>query len=249
MEEKNQRIAGDIRFDMPASEKIENFWYHYKWHTIVTAFVVVVGVILILQLCTKVEYDLNILYAGEKNITTTSLSGDGNSEYLSILSALESVGNDENDDGNVSFNLQKLYILSEKELESALGGIKDPMQKASLESKMQENYDTLYNYIMFGDYYLYFLSEDIFHDYEERFESSIFASISEYTKAGGEYSYAGDGGIYLSSLGIYEATDLSLLPPDTVVCIRLPGVLGARDDGKSYAAAEDLLKKILAFDE
>ena len=62
-----------------------------------------------------------------------------------------------------------------------------------------------------------------------------------------EYSYASERGIYLSSLAVHESTMLSMLPDDTVVCIRLPGVLGARDDGKAYAAAEDMLRKILSY--
>ena len=86
-------------------------------------------------------------------------------------------------------------------------------------------------------------------DYESRLDSSIFAPISGYVAEGAEYSYASERGIYLSSLDAYESTSLSMLPADTVVCIRLPGVLGARDDGKAYAAAEDVLRKILAYNE
>jgi hypothetical protein len=123
------------------------------------------------------------------------------------------------------------------------------MQKASLESEMQSNYDMLYSYVMYGDYYLCLLSEDVFLDYGSRLGTSIFAPIAGYTVDGGEYLYAGERGIYLSSLAVYESTELSILPPDTVVCIRLPGVLGARDDGKAYAAAEALLKKILSYNE
>lgn len=249
MDEKVEKIGADVRMHFRTNEKMENFWYHYKWHTIVAAFVVIVGVILTLQLCTKVDYDLHILYAGDKNIKTTSLSGDGKSEYSDLISALELVGFDENSDGNVNINLQKLYILGEKAFEEAVKDVQDPMQKASLESEMQKNYESLYNYLMFGDYYLCFLSEDVFFEYEEQFEESVFAPLSGYVKDGVEYSYANERGIYISSLEMYEATALSLLPPDTVVCIRLPGVLGARDDGKAYSAAENLLKKILGYSE
>ena len=249
MEERNEKIGADAKMHIRTSEKFENFWYHYKWHTIVVAFAVVVGIILTLQFCTKVEYDLHIIYAGEKIIKTSSLSGDGKSEYFDLVSALGNIGIDENNDGNVNVNLQNIYILSEKELADINKNERDPMQKASLESEMQSNYDMLYNYVMYGDYYLCFLSEDVFLDYESKLSSSIFAPISGYTVDSGEYSYASERGIYLSSLEIYETTALSILPADTVVCIRLPGVLGARDDGKAYAAAEALLRKMLAYDE
>ena len=249
MDDRNEKIGADVKMHIRTNEKLENFWYHYKWHTIAAAFVLVVGVILTLQLCTKVNYDLHVIYAGEKIIKSSSLSGDGKSEYSDLIMLLSSIGNDENNDGNVNVNLQNIYILSEKELEEKKNSITDSMQKASLESEMQENYDLLYNYIMYGDYYLCFLSEDIFFDYESRLGASVFAPISDYAKDGGEYSYASERGVYLSSLEIYKTTSLSLLPADTVVCIRLPGVLGSRDDGSAYAAAEALLKKILFYNE
>ena len=57
----------------------------------------------------------------------------------------------------------------------------------------------------------------------------------------------GDTGTNMSMTIGAAARELSMLPDDTVVCIRLPGVLGARDDGKAYAAAEDMLRKILSY--
>ena len=249
MDERNEKIGSDAKMHIRTSEKLENFWYHYKWHTLAAVFVLVVGIVLAIQLFTKVDYDLHVIYAGEKTIKQTSLSGDGKSEYFDFVSVLENIGNDENNDGNVNVNLQNIYILSEKELNEACKDITDSMQKASLESEMQTNYNLLYSSIMYGDYYLCFLSEDVFFDYEKRLDTSIFAPISGYISEGGEYLYASERGIYLSSLEIYGGTALSMLPEDTIVCIRLPGVIGARDDGKAYAAAEDMLKKILAYNE
>ena len=249
MDERNEKIGADAKMYIRTSEKVENFWYHYKWHTIVAVFVLVVGVILTLQLCTKADYDVHVIYAGEKIIRNTSLSGDGKTEYSDLTSALGTIGKNAENGENVNVNLQNIYILSEKELAEKNKETTDPMQKARLESEMQANYDTLYESIMYGDYYLCFLSEDVFLDYESRLTSSIFAPISGYTADGVEYSYASERGIYLSSLDAYESTSLSMLPADTVVCIRLPGVLGARDDGKAYAAAEDVLRKILAYNE
>ena len=58
MDERNEKIGTDAKIHLPTNEKLENFWYHYKWHTITAVFVIVVGVILTLQLCTKVDFDL-----------------------------------------------------------------------------------------------------------------------------------------------------------------------------------------------
>ncbi len=245
MNEKNEKISGDLKVKFKIPEKLDNFLYHYKWHTIAAVFVLIVGVILTLQLCTKENYDIHILYAGEKNISSSSLSGDGSNEYSSLVAALEDIRNAGNDGDKVNINLQKLYVLSESELEEALSKLKDPFEKASLETSIAENYDSLYSLLMYGEYYLALLSEDIYLSYENKLDTSIFAPIKNYTKEGAEYEFAGEGGIYLSSLDIYSDPALNILPEDTVVCIRLPGVLGARDDGEAYKKAEDMLRAML----
>lgn len=54
---------------------LENFWYHYKIPTLLAAaaliFLTVVGV----QIATKENYDLYVLYAGPANINQTGASG------------------------------------------------------------------------------------------------------------------------------------------------------------------------------
>ena len=110
MSENNQNIPVEPKFKIKVSPKLENFWYHYKWHTIVGIFIVIVAAILITQLFTKTEYDVNIIYAGEKAIATTSLSGDGVTELSTITRALEMAGEDYNNDKKVRFNLHNLQI-------------------------------------------------------------------------------------------------------------------------------------------
>ncbi|MDD7572648.1 MAG: hypothetical protein PUJ72_00095 [Eubacteriales bacterium] len=46
---------------------LDNFWYHNKWKTIVSLFVVVVLSICVFQLATKKKYDACIMYVGAKS--------------------------------------------------------------------------------------------------------------------------------------------------------------------------------------
>ena len=244
MDEKNQNIPVNPKFNIKVSEKLENFWYHYKWHTIAGVFVLIVSSILLFQLFTKKSYDINIIYAGEKSISQTSLSGDGVTELSILTRAIESVAEDYNNDGIVRFNLHNLMIMSAEEYNSAVSNITDPMKKATLESEIQANRNTL-NDLMYSGYYLYFFSEDIFREHDG--DESIFADIRSYVKEGAEYSYASDRGIYISSLPIYETTDLSMLPADTVVCLRLPGVFDSNSGGNKYELSERLLRSLLSY--
>ncbi len=250
MEEKNEKITGELKINIKKSEKLENFWYYYKWHTIIGAFVLVFAVILTLQFCTKEEYDLHILYAGEKNISSASLSGDGDSEYSLLVSALESASGKTENGENVNISLQVLRVLSESQLEEVTKDMNSSMDKSAFESGIAENYSQLHNYIMYGDYYLLLLSEDMFLAFDKKLDGeSIFAPISQYTKSGTDYEYINERGIYLSSLEIYSEPAVSVLPANTVVCIRLSGVSGTRDNGKGYAKAEEALREILEYKE
>ena len=69
MEERNEKIDISPNVKIPVSKKFENFWYYYKWHTIIGIALVAVVVVLIVQLFTKPSYDVNIVYAGEKSIS------------------------------------------------------------------------------------------------------------------------------------------------------------------------------------
>ena len=44
---------------------LENYWYHYKWITLVVAFLVVVVAVCTIQSCTAKSSDINITYAGK----------------------------------------------------------------------------------------------------------------------------------------------------------------------------------------
>ena len=87
--------------------KLENFWYHYKWHTIISVFLVFVAVIGIWQYIDTPQYDYQIiLYTSRSD--TTALATALNKE-LCVL------GDDINGDGEV--NVQ-IYNMSYGDMDS-----------------------------------------------------------------------------------------------------------------------------------
>ncbi len=61
----------------------DNFWYHYKWHTIVVLFFAVVFGVCTIQACTMEKADIVITYAGR-----VDLSIEENSDIGKDISAL-----------------------------------------------------------------------------------------------------------------------------------------------------------------
>ena len=68
----------------------ENFWYHYKFHTIAVVFAVFVLTVGILQLVGKTNPDIYIMYAGEKFYENTNgiITVNGHNGPLYFLGAV-----------------------------------------------------------------------------------------------------------------------------------------------------------------
>lgn len=76
----------------------ENFWYHYKFYTIVVLVVVVTLAVSIAQCSTKTQYDYEIVLATNKVQMTTS-------QIDAIKNELLAYGEDQNGDGEVNILL------------------------------------------------------------------------------------------------------------------------------------------------
>lgn len=236
---ENKKDCGTV---MSPKEKLENFWYHYKWHTIVCAVVIVIAVIVLSQLLTKPKYDAHILYAGDTKILNTSIDGDL-PHYQRLLSSLKKVVGDENDDGSIDISLQALYALTE----SQLAGISSD-KTAELSLALTDS-ETLESALVVGEYYVCFLSEELFFQYDALYDGSIFAPLAKYIASSDEnYEYASERGIYLRSLPYSQHIDL---PGDTVVCLRSLNGYAQSINGKSneraFATGERIITSILNY--
>ena len=244
MDEQNEKIeGGEVKIKLPTSKKLENFWYYYKWHTIVGVFLVFVAVVLLLQTCGKVKTDAYILYAGPHDVSRVAQNGDI-SEYESMLSTFKRVCKDQDGDGLTTIALLDLFVVNQSEANRLLEENPGSEINAAL---VKEDTDTLQQKLVVGEYYLCFLSERLFFEYEEAYEGKLFAPIAAYTKDGGEYEYASEHGIYLSSLPFSELPTIADLPSDTVVCIRRFGGFGMGNDEDQFKVSEEILRNILSY--
>lgn len=53
---------------MTFKQKIENFWYHYKWHTIIIVFFIITGLVCLVQCSTKEQPDDKALLYVNQNL-------------------------------------------------------------------------------------------------------------------------------------------------------------------------------------
>ena len=60
--EKEQ--GGEIVYESKFTRWLDNFWYHYKWTTIIAVFALFVVLVCTLQMCNKDKNDVSVLSAG-----------------------------------------------------------------------------------------------------------------------------------------------------------------------------------------
>ena len=75
---------------------LDNFWYHYKWVVIIVTFFLIIGIILTVQLVTRKNYDVYIMYLGDASIPDT--------KYQDIMDSFEKIADDYNGDGEILLN-------------------------------------------------------------------------------------------------------------------------------------------------
>ena len=240
--ENQEKYSGEVKMKSPLLERIENFWYYHKWHTIVAAFLVVAILIMTLQFCQKTSFDAHIVYAGHYEIER--MSGDGDSPYSNILSELKLVTPDIDGDGTINIDFRNLFVINDAEAEALIQG-KDGYEINY--NLVKEDSNTFYQLMLMSDYYVCFLSERLFLEYSEKYDG-IFAPIAPYTAEGKEYEYVGESGIYLRSLdGFGTLPEFSKLPDDTVICLRALSDMSKSRYKDTFKASEQIVKNILSY--
>ena len=205
----------------------ENYWYHYKWVTIVVLFFATVLGIGVYQMATKDTYDINILYTGP-----ILLNQDQTKGIEDAFSAI--LPEDFNEDEEKSVLVNRITILSDEQLASKQEEAEkegdqvyfDPKTRKDSISQVTTLFATGETTICLMDPYLYnmYLAQDAFLPLTE-----VLGEAPEYARDA--YS------VKLSDTPFgqyFEA--LSALPEDTVLCIRKAAVFAG--GSKKAAAAQ-----------
>lgn len=224
----------------PGSEfkkKWENFWYHYKTHTIIAVVAAVTIIISSVQFFTKDKFDYYLLYAGPQIIAVQDL------HY--IERAFNDFADDYNGDGEVSVALNDIVMLSPEEMEAAKE--KGAVFDGNYQQQMMTEY---YQQIIAGDVVICLLSP---YMYEIVNQESGFMPLSEIFGEDIPASAYDDCGIILSETDFgKEYNGVNNLPDDTILCIRrvstLKNLKGAEKTEKHHAAYVELFRAIVNYE-
>lgn len=220
---------------------LSNYWYHYKWTTIVVAFFVTVFAIGIYQMASKDDYDTQIVYAGPALLMQEDQIQGINEAFKAILPE------DYNNDGQKTLVIHDFTILSDRQYaqkveeaeEAGEGGIAfDPSTRNNYISNIMTLYSTGQSSISLLDPYVYniFIMQDAYVPLEEVLGEKPAYALDDYS-------------VRLSDtpFGQYFAA-LDILPEDTVLCFRKASELSTSDKTRAqYEFDRKLFCAIFSF--
>ena len=217
---------------------LDNFWYHYKWVTIIVAFFTVVACVCIIQACTNDPTDILVTYAGPAYLEADEKT---NIEKILTKNLPEKFASDE----NAKAGLSSYYILSKEQIEEAEKQTEVDEDGKSYQVYIDtrfisEEMDSFESQLMTGSGSVLLLDMSIYNSLVgEKGRSERLVSLTEIlgeTPKGAVGNY----GIRLGDTEIYHNNpQLWCLPADTVVCLHAK-ILGQKD----YDQEIDMFKSI-----
>ncbi len=234
----------------------ENFWYHYKWHTIITVFVIFVVTICTVQMCSKEEYDVHIIYAGSENVRGKKAENDL-SMYEMLSKSLNEAAEDFDENGEISSSFEPLYMLTAEEISAAEKEIADLKEKGEGSYtlnyvQLSENEKTFRDRTMYSDTYVFLISESLYKKYQTtEYDVPLFVSIEGLVEEGVEVEFFDSAAVYLHSTEFGKLPGLCDLPEDTLIALRSKGALSSHfnreDTDELFNNAEKVVKNMLNY--
>lgn len=241
-ENRNEKIEGDVAIKSPFLSRLENFWYHYKWHTVAAVFIVIMLAVCITQCAGREKYDVYVTYAGGEQISHSSQGGDI-PEYNKYLNALTSRAEDYDGNGKASVAFSNLFILSPEEKKE----FGDDVDYSSMSSDVKTLTDRLYN----SEYYVFFVSKYVYDEYHLMSDTEIFVPLAPYCPTENDFEFYTDRAVYLSSTDLYQLPVFCDMPADTLICLRIRSAVssffGGNKDAQIYERAEKYITSLFGY--
>ena len=233
MKKENKMPDAEISAKSNFLRWLENYWYHYKWHTIIIGAAVLILVICLWQTSTTKKHDTVIVYAGPMCLTTNEII-----QLQEALSGILPSDKDSNGYKSAAMNMYQIYSkdqILEVEKETDATGASITVDRTRNTNQYSEfNHD-----IMTGQSSVYLIDPWIYNelkalnDGDKQYLCELsFVFGDELPQGALEDGY----GIRLGDTALYrEYSIVRRLPADTVICLMSPfGGLGQKIDDENY---------------
>jgi hypothetical protein len=211
----------------------DNYWYHYKWHTIIVAFVIFLVAFVVGQKAADPAQDVIVTYCGPMSFLSE--------ETEDLREALNRIMPEDFDgNGDKYAEVVRYAVYSEEELEAdRLANDGHGTVNLAFNAKQMTDFNT---FMSLGECSIYLLSEYMYEYVKPRGALSPLANALGELPEGAHDEYT----IYLKDTAYYAMEPaLRMLPEDTLVCITVPYDLGNSSDPDYYARSVAMLRAIV----
>lgn len=260
---KDEKLeAGELHLRRPATLRearehgklyrwFDNFWYHHKWKTVASLFIVLVLLVGVLQMCGKEPSgDVAIVTAGPYGFTADEA---GLSALRACLSTY--LPADYDGDGERKVDVNSFTVYSEEQIKALAAQRDENGDPAPVNINTYQNsqtYTQYNNFMMTGECSILFLDPWLFAEMAKKSEylvdlSANFGEIPAGTVMGTDE----DGtvcplGVRLGDTALYrENIAMKVLPADTIICLMGPYFAGKSSDEALYARSVELFSALV----
>ena len=212
--------------------KAKTFFTYYKWYILIALFFVVTITIMTVQMCSKEEYDISVMYAGN-----TILSDNASA---SIEHAMEALG-----DEDEKAVLYELIIMNDEEIGKAYE--KGYTSASVSPEKVRKHREALAMNVMSDEYFLLMLSPEC---YEIMKTNNALERLDDIGVVVGGKAKVDEYSLKLKALDFAKANKVfAVLPDDTVVCFKKISEMNADKKKKQAKRTHDIeiLKRMVSY--
>ncbi len=226
MQEIEKPQGNDIKI-IPKSKGmvwLENYWYHYKWHTIVVSFFALLFLFIFIQCQNTRPNDTVVTYCGPINF----LSEEKTEGVRDVFQHVMPEDFDGNGDKYVEFVRYQVY--SEQELQADLEQ-NDGHSSINLAYNNQQ-VKAFNDFMMTGESSVYLLSPYMYEYILPRGNLQKLSEVLEHIPSSAYDEYA----VRLGDTPLYaQESALQILPEDTLVCLTVPYAIGSSSNAETYS--------------
>ncbi len=208
---------------------LENYWYHYKWHTVFIAAALIMLSVCLGQCVSTENYDTVIVYAGPNYLGVNETR-----QLEDVIGNILPYDRDGNKQKNAAMKIIEIH--SEEQIKNS-----------QLEIDRQRNItqqDEYFKYLKTGESSVYLVDPWLYEQVAEFEKCSLSELFGENLPKGAIDGY----GIRLGDTDIYKDNEaVRLLPADTVIYLRNPHVMGASANEKRYQFEKDVFIAIVTY--
>ena len=192
-------------------ERLENFWYHHKWKTIVIAFFAMVVLIGVVQIATRTEYDAQILYAGP---SVNLLDSNADTRIAAAFGSL--TDRDLDGDGEIHILINSKTVLSDEQLKEKQEAAQEEHDHVAYDPTLRQSTLTeIRTILLTGQVSICLLDPYVYQMYPASENFVPLSDLFSETPEGAVDDYA----VRLKDTDFGKQIAFSSLPGDTLICL------------------------------